>query len=142
MVQAAGELAIKVAGDLAGPAAEAGGKHIGRFLTDQFDKGKAIPLDINWRMPTYPKNATAKHYFYGSDYPELRALGIEYIGIEKDNGFVYEYTFYINNNKPMKFWFTDYEPDTYKVTCQDNGKHYINFNSNKPGIKTIQIQNT
>ena len=88
-------------------------------------------------MPEVGKDETSAGYIYGRDHPVLREAGIEYIGIEKDNGWIYEYSFYVNCNKAMKFWFTDYEPDTYKVTCIDNGKHYINFNSRAPGIQSI-----
>ena len=132
MAEAVGAIAIKVTGDLAVGAADAGSKNIFKFIEAHFGRGKAVCLDLNI--------IGANKIIYGSDNPELRALGIEYLQVVKDDGWVYTYRFYICNSKSLKIWITDYEPDTYLCTCYRMGKHHVDFNSEGPGIRSIMVQ--
>mmetsp|Transcript_114750 Transcript_114750/g.325030 ORF Transcript_114750/g.325030 Transcript_114750/m.325030 type:complete len:136 (+) Transcript_114750:115-522(+) len=132
MAAAVGAVAIKVGGDLAAEAASAGSSNIFNFIEVHFGRGEAVTLDMD--IVGYNR------IIYGNDNPELRALGTEYLEVVKDNGWIYTYRFYICNNKSLKIWITDYEPDTYLCTCYRLGKHYVDFNSRSPGIKSIMVQ--
>lgn len=124
MAKAVGTIGIKVGGDLAKGAAEAGRKNIFKFIEAHFGRGSAIILDLELGVD---------QTVYGKDNPELRALGIEYLQCGK-------YDLCICNEKPLTIRITSRESATYFCGCYHVGKNYINFNFIFPGIKSIMVQ--
>merc|ERR1719436_2233765 len=101
-------------------------ENVFQFITDYFSKGKFVLLDFDMGVNTV---------VYGKDNLELRALGIEYIEVVEENGWIYKYRYYIGVRTPLYIWLKDYEPDTYQCNCFTVGRHYINFDSTNPGVQ-------
>jgi len=128
--------AAKGAGEAVGHTTDIGNdylKGLQQFTSLQCSDGVSIVFEFP--EPIYPGNVA-----YAKDFPELAALGIQYIQCVRDDGHIYTYSFYVCNTRPLKIRITDGEPDTYRLQCQTTGKHHVNFNSDQPGVYSIAVE--
>lgn len=129
---AAGKVFIDLGRDTAKAFQEFGTDSVIDFLKDYFAKGKAIRLDLALQPG---------QIVYGKDNDELRALGIEFIQII-EGGVFYKYRIAVSVSESMILHFTDNEPDVYKLSCVQLGRHYVDYNSSGPALQSIMIQQT
>ena len=140
MAQAAAALeGIKIGGklvqSLAGAPAEAGGEAMANFISDYFrTHGDPPDVDLILSPYIYPGQA-----FTAEFEPILRAVGLQYVTIE-EGGVVYKYRVRISCSRSMDILFTDGEPDSYRLRCNNIGAHHVDYNSPRPEIHQIVIR--
>ena len=57
-----------------------------------------------------------------------------------DNAIQYKYRFHVWVKEKCTLWIKDEENDEYYLTIYKKGKHYVDYNSNKPNIVRIKAR--
>lgn len=69
---------------------------------------------------------------------KLALFGITKIKVTQDKGIIYEYRIEIFVESPATFYFVDETGDYYKLWVKNRGSHHVDYNSDKPTIRTIR----
>ncbi|KAK4191215.1 hypothetical protein QBC35DRAFT_487661 [Podospora australis] len=60
---------------------------------------------------------------------------------DNEGGWVYDNILYIQNNRNFNYFFTDGTGDTYELSTNRLGVHYVRYNSRSPGIVSVRARN-